>query len=259
MAARKIGITATSFITPFEESLNIAKELGITGIQLWNVGGEHDPRVLSIDDRKKLNEKIHSCGLEVSALRGEVGGFTDASKLEENIAVFKAVVDMAVDMDVYVISATLGKVMADPKSSERICLRKALTEIGNYAQDKGKVFAAETLDYSIELFKEIIGELPNNAVKLNFDFANLVKFGIDPVASAIEAGDLIVHTHIKDALRHEDGTFEEVVPGAGTVPFGECFKALESMGYDGFYTIERECGEDRIGDIRTFARIIRSE
>lgn len=47
MANRKLGVTSTSLHMPFDQMLPIASRMGITGVQLWNVGGEHDARSLS--------------------------------------------------------------------------------------------------------------------------------------------------------------------------------------------------------------------
>ena len=45
--------------------------------------------------------------------------------------------------------------------------------------------------------------------------------------------------------------FEEVPLGTGSVDFPSYLKALEDIGYKGFLTIERECGENPEGDIKT--------
>ena len=45
--------------------------------------------------------------------------------------------------------------------------------------------------------------------------------------------------------------FQEVPLGTGQVDFPAYLKALEDIGYTGFLTIERECGEDPAKDIKT--------
>jgi len=44
--------------------------------------------------------------------------------------------------------------------------------------------------------------------------------------------------------------FIELPLGEGNVNFSEYLKALESIGYSEYITIERENGEDRAGDIK---------
>ena len=48
----------------------------------------------------------------------------------------------------------------------------------------------------------------------------------------------------------EPARYREVPLGQGQVPWDAYLAALKKIGYDGFLTIERECGEDPEGDIR---------
>lgn len=258
MANRKIGITETSLAMPFDEMLPLAKELGISGIQIWGVSGIHDAMSLSRDDRKRLLDQIRSHGLEISALCAEVGGFTDPATVEDHLMRARAVIDMAVDMDVRVVSGHVGVISEDPNDPGRVCMTKAMTEFGKYAEDRGKVYASETGPESIELMREFIEALPNNAIKLNYDPANLVMNGFNPVKGVLVAGDLIVHTHVKDGIRYDDGRREEVPVGKGQVPFSEYFAALDAIGYDGYFTIEREGGQNRLADVKSAIEVIRS-
>ncbi len=258
MAARKIGVTSTSFNMPFDQMLPLAREMGITGVQLWGVGGEHDARSLSRDDRLRLLEKIQSAGMEISALCAEVGGFTHPENVEEHLAAAKAVIDMAVDMGVYVVSGHVGVIPEDHNDPAWICMSKAMTDFGKYAEDRGKVYASETGPESIELMREFIESLPNKAIKLNYDPANLVMNGINPVKGVLVGAELIVHTHVKDGVRYVDGRCDEVPVGKGQVPFGEYFAALDAIGYDGYLTIEREVGDNRVADIQGAIEVIRS-
>lgn len=258
MATRKVGVTSTSFNMPFDKMLPLAKEMGITGVQIWGVGGEHDARTLSKDARLRLLDQIKSHGMEVSALCAEVGGFTDPATVDEHMEAAKAVIDMAVDMGVYVISGHVGVIPNDHNNPAWICMAKAMTEFGKYAEDRGKVYASETGPEPIELMREFIESLPNKAIKLNFDPANLVMNGINPVKGVLVGADLIVHTHVKDGVRYMDGRAEEVPVGKGQVPFGEYFATLDAVGYDGFFTIEREVGDNRVADIQAAIEVITS-
>jgi len=243
---------------PFDQMLPLAKEMGITGLQLCNVGGEHDPMSLSADDRKRLLEKIHSHGMEISALCAEVGGFTDPATVDDHLIKAKAVIDLAVDLGVYVISGHVGTIPEDPAHPARVQMRTAMLDLGKYAEDRGKVYASETGPETIELMREFIDELPNKGVALNFDPANLVMNGFDPVHGVLVGKELIVHTHVKDSVRYENGGCDEVAVGKGQVPFKEYFAALDSVGFNGYFTIEREVGEDRVNDIRGAIEVIKS-
>ena len=62
----------------------------------------------------------------------------------------------------------------------------------------------------------------------------------------------IRQVHVKDARRTKvPGTWGDEVPwGTGEVGGAAVVAALEGLGYDGNYVVEREAGDDRVGDIR---------
>jgi len=258
LANRKIGVTETSLAMPFDQMLPLAKDLGITGIQIWGVGGIHDAMTLTSDDRKRLLDQIKSYDMEISALCAEVGGFAHPETVEANLRKAKAVIDMAVDMDVTVVSGHVGVIAEDPNDPGRVCMAEAMTEFGRYAEDRGKVYASETGPESIELMREFIDALPNKAIKLNYDPANLVMNGFNPVKGVQVGADLIVHTHVKDGVRYPDGRCDEVPVGKGQVPFAEYFAALDAVGYKGYFTIEREVGDNRLADVESAIEVIRA-
>jgi L-ribulose-5-phosphate 3-epimerase len=178
--------------------------------------------------------------------------------VEGNLERARAVVDMAVDMGVTVVSGHIGTIAEDPNDPGLICMTKAMTEFGKYAEDRGKVYASETGPESIELMREFIDALSNRAIRLNYDPANLVMMGFNPVKGVLVGGELIVHTHVKDGVRYPDGRCDEVPVGKGQVPFHEYFAALDAIRYDGYFTIEREVGDNRVVDVRGAVEVIRS-
>ncbi|MBR6427783.1 MAG: sugar phosphate isomerase/epimerase, partial [Clostridia bacterium] len=99
--------------------------------------------------------------------------------------------------------------------------------------------------------------------------------GDDPVKAVYNLRRYIVHTHAKDGVMLTRGDpemiygvtpmpedlknisyFEEVPLGEGSVPFRDYLIALEDIGYTGFLTIERECGENPVRDIGTAVRFL---
>ena len=54
----------------------------------------------------------------------------------------------------------------------------------------------------------------------------------------------------KDGIKTGETTYQELPLGTGGVPFMDYLAALRDEGYDGFLTIERECGDTPEKDIR---------
>ena len=101
------------------------------------------------------------------------------------------------------------------------------------------------------ILKGILDEANAKAAKVNLDPANFVMCaGQDPVEAVHILKDYIVHTHAKDGIKTGETTYQELPLGQGGVPFVEYLAALRDIGYDGFLTIERECGDDPLKDIK---------
>ena len=115
--------------------------------------------------------------------------------------------------------------------------------------------------------KGFLDNLDTKGIKVNFDPANLVMVvGDDPVRGVEILKDYIIHTHAKDGIMLQktdaeriyggekgfrgDQYYRETPLGEGSVDFDNYLKALYSIGYKGFLTIEREVGEHPEEDIR---------
>jgi sugar phosphate isomerase/epimerase len=94
-------------------------------------------------------------------------------------------------------------------------------------------------------------------VGVNFDPANMILYnkGI-PVDAVKKIAPWIRHMHIKDAkYTKTPGTWGEEVPwGDGEVNAQLLLKTLEDVGFNGIFAIEREAGNDRVGDIALAAK-----
>ncbi len=118
------------------------------------------------------------------------------------------------------------------------------------------MFASETGPESGSALVDFLRGLNTHSIKANYDPANMVMNGFDPVQGAYDLGDFIVHTHAKDGIGPGPNR-GEVPLGEGEVPWPRYLRALREIGYDGFLTIEREVGEDPAADIVTAARFLR--
>lgn len=90
-------------------------------------------------------------------------------------------------------------------------------------------------------------------VGINFDPANMILYAKGEPKEAVKIlAPWICQVHVKDAcVTKVPGTWGTEVPwGMGEVG-GKAFLAeLRSLGYTGNFVVERESGEDRVGDIR---------
>ena len=147
----------------------------------------------------------------------------------------------------------------------------ALTECGIYAKEKGVTLAIETGPEKAATLLAFLKDT-KGGVGVNLDPANFTMVtGQDAVEAVYMLRDYIVHTHAKDGImldKNQSPTdvyhafavggvdalnackgFKEVPLGEGEVDWDKYLAALREIGFDGFLTIERECGADPTADI----------
>lgn len=251
MGRLKVGVMIESFRLGVRGGIAKAAELGAEGFQIYVTSGEMYPDNLSQSGRREFLDFVNSQGLVISALCGDFGQPYDREEgLDELISKTRKVIDLAVDLKTPIITTHIGVVVDDPNAKSRQIMADALNNVGAYADSRGVVFATETGPEPGPVLAEFIAGLKTDAVKANFDPANLAMMGFGVIEGVKSLAPYIVHTHAKDGVRHDDGRGEEVPLGEGSVPWDEYIAEMDKNGYTGFYTIEREVGDNPAEDIR---------
>lgn len=278
----KLGVITDCFKKSHEDGIKKAADLKLDGVQIYATTGEFSPE-LTETDKAKYKSLLKENGLVLSALCGDMGGYgfeiekDNAKRIEKT----KRIIDLAVEFGTNVVTTHIG-VIPDDKSHPRYAVMlSALSECGMYAKEKGVTLAIET---GPEKAKTLLAFLKDTkgGVGVNFDPANFIMVtGQDVLEAVYLLKDYIVHTHVKDGKMLDknqnptevyhafavDGVealnackgFTELPIGEGDVDWDEYLKALKDIGFDGFLTIERECGSDPLSDIAKATNFIRSK
>jgi len=261
----KIGVIPDCFRMPIKEAIKKAAELSLDGIQPYATCGELDPANLSKTGRDDFKKFVSDLGLEISAIVGDFGGhgFVDSRTLDWRVKRTKEVIDLAVDLGVKIVTTHIGVVPENTDAVEWKLLLQSLPEVGTYGYERNVVLATETGPEPAEILKKLLDALNNPGIKVNYDPANLVMVaGDDPVKGVYTLKDYIVHTHAKDGIKLPDENgkkrWKELPLGEGKVNFPEYLKAMKDIGYNGFFTIEREVGENPAEDIIKARDFLRS-
>jgi L-ribulose-5-phosphate 3-epimerase len=266
----KIGVIIDSFKLSLIDGIKKAKEVGALGIQIYATSGAMAPETLTASRRKEVLDMVESNGLVISALCGDLGsGFIQKATNSLKIDKSKRIMDLAKDLNTNIITTHIGVIPEDPTHPRWSVLQEACEALGEYGDSVGASFAIETGPETSLVLKKFLDSLTSKGVRVNLDPANLVMVtGDDPVKAVLLLKDYIVHTHAKDGIMLRKGNpeviygmieeeiqsmeaFREVPLGEGSVNFFEYLKALDSIGYNGFLTIEREVGDNPEKDIRT--------
>ncbi len=277
MSNFKIGAMLDSFLLPTEQAIRTAAEMGVSGLQMYSTYGEHSPENMTDEKIRELKSMMDSYGLVFSALCGDLGkGFGNKELNPGLIEKSKRILDLAKKLGTDIVTTHIGVVPSNPECERFETMRSACLELSRYADSIGSHFAIETGPETSETLAGFLDTLDSTGVAVNLDPANLVMVtGDDPVKAVYNLRRYIVHTHAKDGFMLTRGDpemiygvtpmpedlknisyFEEVPLGEGSVPFRDYLSALEDIGYTGFLTIERECGENPVRDIGTAVRFL---
>lgn len=277
----KIGVITDCFKKTHEYGIEKASELKLSGVQIYATGGDFSPENLTEEGKAKYKKLLKDNGLVVSALCGDMGGF-GFEKEEDNperIEKTKRIIDLAADFGAKAVTTHIGVIPSDKNEHRYFVMLKALTEIGLYAKEKGVTMAIETGPEKAVTLLAFLKDT-KGGVGVNLDPANFTMVtNQDAVEAVYMLKDYIVHTHAKDGILLDENQnptdvyhafavggvdalnackgFKEVPLGQGQVDWKNYIKALKEIGYDGFLTIERECGENPIADIEQAASFLK--
>lgn len=258
----KIGAMNSSYHKSLKKTLKFANEMGITGIQL-NLLGKFDVDKLTPAKVEKTMKMLNDYSIEITAFCGDMGGhgFMIEKENRAKIDKTKRMIDLAKQMNVNVITTHIGIIPEDKTTEVYKTLKKAMTEIGEYAKANNIVLAIETGPEIATTLLSFIEDL-NGGVGVNLDPANFVMVtGQDPAKAVHLLKDYIVHTHAKDGVHLRDcdpqevygsidpnqthkmpskPVFRETPLGEGDINWNDYLIALGEIGYNGYLTIERE-------------------
>ncbi len=176
------------------------------------------------------------------------GGIVPDEYWEGNLKRVSGAIDITAELGVKYLSFHFGFLKLTDKLTDRakILADKAAQKNIQLLMETGQETAAE--------LRQFLEEVNHPALGVNFDPANMILYDKgNPIESVQTLAGWIKHVHIKDAIRSKvPGTWGVEVPwGAGQAGGGEFLKALKQINFAGALAIEREAGDDRLGDIKT--------
>lgn len=247
-----IGIDVDDLHREPKDGLRAAADLGFRAVELATVTGDVAPEALAKSGRRHLSRYIEGLGLTLSALTADLPGlrFTDPGSVDERVMRTCAVLELAADLGVPVVTAAAGALThpeTDEASSGAV---EALMRIGEVADARGVVFALRPSHDSPEGVADVLGRIACPSLRLGLDPASMVMAGVDPLAILRRLPDQIALCHARDATGGRgDQAGRETVLGDGEVDWVGVLAYLDAVEYRGPYILRRTESRDSQDDL----------
>ena len=244
--------------------LTALRETGLSSVQLALSPVVRDPAWAEAFVRLReagieiVSGMIETKGEDYSTLESirHTGGLVPDEHWEINFAHIRDVASLAADQGLDLLTMHAGFLPEDSADPLHAVMIERLQAVADLLQRRGITLALETGQECAAALAAFLDRLGRGNVGVNFDPANMILYGQgDPVAAVEELAPRIRQLHIKDALPSDHpGQFgREMRVGRGAVDWPDFLAAARRIPRKVRLVIEREAGEDRIGDVRRAA------
>jgi sugar phosphate isomerase/epimerase len=182
------------------------------------------------------------------------GGVVPDSTWPENWKNIQRIAEIAQEMNLRLVTFHAGFLPHEPSDPDFKKLLQRINQIGELFSKRGIELGFETGQEEATTLKTFLDILKQPSVGVNFDPANMILYDKgDPIAALRTLSPYLKQCHIKDGIRTMvPGQWGAEVPaGTGEVDWRAFFATLREIGFEGYCSIEREAGNQRVEDIRT--------
>ncbi|WP_164985317.1 sugar phosphate isomerase/epimerase family protein [Ammoniphilus sp. CFH 90114] len=222
------------------QSIDLAKTIGYDAIE-WHI---NDPNEV---DGEQLKAYCDRMGFSISAFVTGMGYTLDRLSLIDDsdegrakaVQRLKACIDLAEQLECMVIIGYMRGNIPDLEVSSKYkqYLVDSLTQLTDYAQEKGVVLAIEVINRyevnylnTIEETAKLIEEVGSEFLKIHIDTFHMNIEETDFVESILSCQDQLGYVHVADSNRR--------APGMGHINFASIIEVLKQIGYDGYVSLE---------------------
>lgn len=210
-------------------SFEVAKRIGLDGVQVDFGGGEKDLQLFDADLQAKILAEAAKQEMQIASLAmGHLNDVPYKSDPRTEAWVSQAI-DVAKAMGQDIILMAFfgnGDLRNDPKGTDEVV--KRLKKVASKAEDAGVALGIESW-LSAEQHLAIIERVGSPAVKVYYDVANSNMAGYDIYQEIRRLGKHICQFHAKD---YDD------LYGKGTIAFEQVRSAMDDVGYRRWLVME---------------------
>jgi len=278
MGSLKIAVMVHSLRLGLEKGIEWTAQMGVPGVHIACC-----PRFcyqdLDLAGRKKFHKYLQDSGVELSAICAWGGGVDlgEPEGLDKNIEEGKRLLEFAADLECGIWQGHCGIMPHSSKDPKWARFVDSFGKICRHGEKVGAKLAIETGPEPPIVLMQMIKEVGSSALNVNYDPANLILWPArymkdagqsynrekafaeyQPVEGVKALGNRIIHTHAKDAMVFPGDVAKEVALGDGWIDWPKYVSNLRGAGFDGYFAIEREVGENPVADITKAIEYLRT-
>ena len=230
--------------------LLFAHQHGFSAIELRGLQGNMDlpsQAIFAPDRIGQTKKQIRDSKLRIACVSSSANLYLeDPEKRAKELADARRFIDLASALGAPYVRVFGGKAESDkspaPDEATKARVAAGLRELGEYSGPKAVTVIIESHDHftSSATLKDVLTAANSEHVGLLWDAHHtFATSNEDPEFTVKQVGPWIRHTHLKDSIgKGEDRKY--VLTGTGNVPIERQIKALQSIGYKGYYCFEWE-------------------
>jgi fatty-acyl-CoA synthase len=226
----------------WQEICSTAKDFGFDGIEVRGLGEDIYAVKAAPFSAKAISEtkrKLESQRLVIQCFSSD-SSLKHADREKENIEEITGYIELA-----RIMGAPFVRILGDEKPKpdgevdDAVVLRQ-LKILAPLAEQAGVTLLVETngVYADTQRLHALLEEAASDSVAALWDMHHPYRLnGEAPEVTVRNLGAYIKHVHVKDSVI-ENGEASYRLMGEGSMPFGQMFKALDSINYEGMVTLE---------------------
>lgn len=234
-----------------EQSIAIIAKIGYDAVELMcDIPHAFPP--ISAEQLASIQNSLRKNVIEISNLNSfmmcAIGDFHhpswiegDKAKRQQRIDHTINCIELAKDLNAKTVSTEPGGPITNMSAEKGLAVfKEGLNQVIPIAEkNQIKLLVEPEPNLLIEnssQFINLISSFDTKYLGLNFDVGHFFCVNEDPALLIRSLKDHIFHIHLEDISANR--IHQHLIPGKGAIDFVNIFKALDSIDYDGFVTVE---------------------
>ncbi|KEJ92636.1 AMP-binding protein [Synergistes jonesii] len=226
----------------WEDFRTVAEDCGFAGIEVHNIRAPKFLEKNSVFDAARANavhRELAEAGLSIPCIDAW-HNIADAAAFEENCAEISDYIKTAKSLRIPYVRVGAKKTDGSDEE-ERAAVFAVIERMLPEAREAGVTLLIETIGIYSDTDKlcGVLNSFACDNLSALWDVQHTFRdAGEAPEKTVRNLGAHIKHVHLKDSAVNEDGKMEYRLVCEGTLPIGDMMRALYSLNYDGFISME---------------------